>query len=260
MNKKLVSQFLLWTFLIMLSGSGIVLLFAHFGLAVWNHSWLYILSLIGGCSPAIASYMALKNNNEVLGFTDWIKNIFTFKAPLRRYLFVMFLFGIVFATQIFIYPGLDDAMPIYMFFASMPGMLLNGGLEEAGWRYVLQPELDKKYGFVLSALIVAPIWALWHLPVFFIPGAALYGTNFGLFALLVLGLTFALGAIRKITNNVFLCVLLHTMVNAGSATFLIKQTLLGNGITSVSLIAVSIAAVFIVHLRNNRSVGGGNVQ
>ncbi|MDR1220404.1 MAG: CPBP family intramembrane metalloprotease [Treponema sp.] len=43
-------------------------------------------------------------------------------------------------------------------------------LEEAGWRYILQPELDKKYGFIISAIIVAPIWAIWRLPLFFIPG------------------------------------------------------------------------------------------
>jgi hypothetical protein len=66
-----------------------------------------------------------------------------------------------------------------------------------------------------------------------------------LFAIAVFGLTFALGAIRKITKNVFLCVLFHSMMNAGSNTFIIKQTLLGNSIAAASLILISIAAVFI---------------
>jgi membrane protease YdiL (CAAX protease family) len=249
MNKKLVSQFLLLTFLLMLFGWGISLIFARFGMTTNNHSWLYILFLTGGWSPTIASYIVLKKNNGVIGFKDWIKNIFTFKASLRFYVFVIFLFGIAFATQIFIYPGLDDAKPIYMFFVSVPIMLVGGGLEEAGWRYILQPELDKKYGFILSVIIVAPIWAIWHLPLFFIPGVSQYGTSFGLFAIFILGLTFALGAIRKITKNVFLCVLFHSMMNAGSNTFITKQTLLGNSITAASLIVISIAVVSIYEKR-----------
>ena len=31
-----------------------------------------------------------------------------------------------------------------MLFLSLPGNLFIGGLEEAGWTYVLQPRLDKK--------------------------------------------------------------------------------------------------------------------
>jgi membrane protease YdiL (CAAX protease family) len=233
----------------MLFGWGILLIFAQFGLTTNNLSWLYMLFLTGGWSPTIASYIVLKKNNEVTGFKDWIKNIFKLRAPLCFYIFVIFLFGIVFATQIFIHPGLEDAKPIYMFFASMPVMLFGGGLEEAGWRYILQPELDKKYGFIISAIIVAPIWAAWHLPLFFIPGVLQYGTSFWLFAIFVFGLTFALGAIRKITKNVFLCVLFHSMMNAGSNTFIIRQTLLGNGITAASLIVISIVAVFICEKR-----------
>jgi membrane protease YdiL (CAAX protease family) len=253
MDKRLVSQFLLLTFVFMLLGWGVSLIFAQFGMTTGTHSWLYVLFILGGWSPTIASYMVLKRNKGVTGFKDWLKNVFEFKAPLRFYIFVIFLFGIDFAAQIFIYPGLDDAAPVYMFFASLPLMLVGGGLEEAGWRYILQPELDKKYGFVLSALVVAPIWAVWHLPLFFIPGVSQYGTNFGLFAITVLGLTFALGAIHKITKNVFLCVLFHSMMNAGSGTFITKPTLLGNSITAASLIAVSIAAVLICEKRRTHN-------
>lgn len=38
-------------------------------------------------------------------------------------------------------------LPMYMFFLSLPGNLIIGGLEEAGWMYVLQPRLDKKMAF-----------------------------------------------------------------------------------------------------------------
>jgi len=118
-------------------------------------------------------------------------------------------------------------------------------MEEAGWRYILQPELEKEFGFILSAIIVAVIWSVWHLPLFFIPGAGQYGNNFGLFVISVVGLSFAIGAIRKISNSVFLCVLYHCIVNAGLNTFNIKDNFTGNIITTLLLIAVSIIIVFI---------------
>lgn len=42
----------------------------------------------------------------------------------------------------------------------IPMMFVGGGLEEAGWRYILQPELEKKYSFTVSTIIVSIIWWL----------------------------------------------------------------------------------------------------
>jgi membrane protease YdiL (CAAX protease family) len=100
--------------------------------------------MLGGFSPTIASYIALKKNNVVTGFKQWLKNVFSFKASPFFYLFVFILFVIPCITRIFIYPGLDDMSPLYMFFALLPAMIIGGGVEEAGWRYILQPELEKK--------------------------------------------------------------------------------------------------------------------
>ena len=81
----------------------------------------------------------------------------------------------------------------------LPIMLVGRGLEEAGWRYIAFPELDKKFGFTLFALITGIIWAFWHLPLFYIPGVNQYGKNFIGFTVLAIGLSFMLGAIRKVT-------------------------------------------------------------
>lgn len=36
--------------------------------------------------------------------------------------------------------------------------------EEYGWRYFLQPHLQKKYGMIQGILLVGLIWGIWHLP------------------------------------------------------------------------------------------------
>jgi len=83
------------------------------------------------------------------------------------------------------------------------------------------------------------------LPLFFIKGVSQYGTSFGLFAISIIGMTFIIGAIRKITGSVFLCILFHSMANAGYSTFIILRTLINNIIFSVVLTVISIMAVLL---------------
>jgi membrane protease YdiL (CAAX protease family) len=246
MNKKLVFQFLLLTFSLTLFLWGLLAVLGRFGFTMNSHSWLYVPYILGGLSPAISSYIVLKKNNGVAGFREWIKNLFTVKIPVKFYGLVILFYSMMLVMFVLIPPGLEKMEPVYVFFVSLPVMLIGGGLEEAGWRYILQPELDKKFGFILSSVMVAPIWAVWHLPLFFIQGVGQYGTNFLIFSTGIAGLTFVLGAIRKITGSVFLCVLFHSMVNAGYGTFIVTQTPVKNIITAVSITIVSIIAVFLL--------------
>ena len=248
MDKKITAQFIILTFCIMAATWGLCVVAGKFGVTVGeysNHLWIYLPYMLGGWSPTIASYIVLKKNKKVSGLKQWLKNVFNVKNSAIQYLFVVFMISLFFGSQIII-TGLKEMQPIYMLIAFLPVMLVGGGLEEAGWRYILQPELDKKYGFVLSSIITAIIWFAWHIPLFYIPGTNQHeALNLWMFAIGVLGLTFSFGAIRKVSGSVFLAVLAHSMTNAGWSTFIFPRTWLGTIVSTVLLVAVSTTVVFV---------------
>jgi membrane protease YdiL (CAAX protease family) len=50
-------------------------------------------------------------------------------------------------------------------FGSLITMLIGGIGEEAGWRGLLQEELERRFGLFKGTLLVGLIWGYWHLPV-----------------------------------------------------------------------------------------------
>lgn len=239
---KLSKDYLIYTFLIMLICWGICLLCSLNGISLNGNYLLYLPYLLGGWSPTIASFLALKNNNRVTNFKDWLKNVFDFKHNIFSYLMVIIL-GILFILPQCLISGYESVVPLFAIIVMIPMMLLGGGLEEAGWRYILQPQLEKKYKFAISTIIVSIIWWLWHLPLFYIQGVSQYGQNYLAFGINVLGLSFALASIRKNTNSVWLCVLFHCITNSLSVIYIINDNILGNIVSTIILIFSSLVLV-----------------
>lgn len=210
---KLNKNYLGFTFLIMLIGWGICLLCSFNGTSINDNRWLFVPYLLGGWSPTIASYLALKKNNKITGIREWLKNIFDFRHDIFSYIMVVILAILSILPQCLI-SGYKNGAPIFAIIVMIPVMLFGGGLEEAGWRYILQPELEKKYSFIISTIIVSIIWWLWHLPLFYIQGVVQYGQNYFAFGISILGLSFALASIRKNTGSIWLCVLFHCIENS----------------------------------------------
>ncbi len=94
-------------------------------------------------------------------------------------------------------------------------MFFGGGQEEFGWRGYALPRLEKWSGIWLGNIILAVVWACWHLPLWFITGASQNYMNFGGFLLLVTGYSFIFSWIREISGNrPFSGLLVHGVANA----------------------------------------------
>jgi uncharacterized protein len=123
---------------------------------------------------------------------------------------------------------LGKPFPPLAAFANLPGLPLNWPLtllavlvvngfgEETGWRGFLTEHLLLKYDRFHATLIVAVLWAFWHLPLFWLNTgmAAMIGPMmFGWFFALVCG-AFVLAMVYLATGHSILCVALwHVTFN-----------------------------------------------
>lgn len=235
---KLSRTYLGITFLLMSIGWGTCLLFSAAGISLNDNKWLYVPYLFGGWSPTIASYLSSRGGGRAADIKEWAKNIFDLRQPVLSYLMAAAL-AVIFILPQCLISGYGPGAPVFAIVVMIPMMLFGGGLEEAGWRYILQPELEKTYSFPISTIVVSIIWWLWHLPLFYIQGVGQYGHNYLAFGIDILGLSFALASIRKTTNSVWLCVLFHCIANSLSGIFVIKENIGGNVTAAAILILCS---------------------
>ena len=163
MNKKLVKEFLSITFAIMIVfWGGCAFISQTFNLTI-NHVFLRIMHIIGGFSPTVASYISLKRNRKVKNIKDWLTQIFDIKYSLWVYAIVILFVSIYYILEC-VLNGFEFGAPAFMIIVILPMMLFTGGNEEVGWRMILQPELEKKFGFHIATVFTAIIWWIWHLP------------------------------------------------------------------------------------------------
>ncbi len=97
-------------------------------------------------------------------------------------------------------------------------MLLFVGLgEEPGWRGFVLPHLQRRFSPVTSTMILAPIWLLWHAPLFAFGEFTLQ--QLAPFAISLFGGSLALTWLYNRSSSVLLPMLMHATINAVGAGF-----------------------------------------
>jgi membrane protease YdiL (CAAX protease family) len=239
--KSKIVKFLSLTFGISWLCWGSIIVANQFGLLSYGTFLFMVLFIIGGNGAPIASYILLKRWGEVDGFKSFLKRNFTFKTSIYHYVLISFLLAIHFIIPILLM-STNREMPIYFGVLMIPMMIIGGGLEEIGWRGILQPYLETINSFITSTIIVAVIWIIWHLPLWFISGTSQFATSFLMFAVAVLGMTFTLAVIRRFTHNVFMCILFHSCINSFTGVLMLQQGLS----TVVTTIVEVVLALFMI--------------
>ena len=124
----------------------------------------------------------------------------------------------------------------------MTALVILGALgEETGWRGFALPVLQRRYSPLAGALVITPIWTLWHLPFFFtittyrdFAPPAYIGFLFG----------FGCGSIvltwlyNRTGGSILACAIWHGLFNMVTATVAASGTIAGVTSTLVILQAV----------------------
>lgn len=248
--KKELLSFLLYTFGIAWAAWGIDISLMALGIVKEGSLIYWFFFVIGGNSPAIAELIREKKYRTSEEFKAFVRNCIKPIRSISIYLLVTgyaALFGVI---LYFAQHG-RNPMPIYMFIPLTIFMLFGGGTEEVGWRGLLQPLMEHKFPMFISSVIVSVIWGFWHLPLWFMGATSQSQTNFGSFLIGTLAFSITLAVIRDISKSVFVCILLHCMINA---SFNISGVVMGFESNMITLI-ISLLIYFVYILRKRKQYG-----
>ena len=210
-RKQALSMYLIGTFGQVLGVSLLVWFLRAGGVKVDFTSPMGMIAIIvGGLSSAFWGSLASIGYHQS-SFKQVLKDFFQVKDSLANYCLVLvfllldffpFIFGGKITTQSLV-------LPVVLFFKA----LLFGGIEEIGWRYFFQPTLEERIPYLSATVITFLAWSSWHLFYFYIDGSL---AVIQLLPFLVGLLTncFILSALYHKTQNLWICVMTHALINA----------------------------------------------
>jgi len=149
---------------------------------VWNFPAI-ILGALGLFGPAIAEIILISRTHDKKQWRDYWQRVFDIRRIKGKWFLVILLtFPVLNAVAILMsilagspLPGFETAenllsepwriLPFAIF------ILIFGPLpEELGWRGYALDGLQARYNALFSSLILGVVWALWHVPLFFMKG------------------------------------------------------------------------------------------
>jgi membrane protease YdiL (CAAX protease family) len=136
-------------------------------------SYLAIPSvLIGGITPTITAIIITYRKAGIFGVRLLFSG-FTKKCSVIWFLIALTIPFLTFYPAILISNlmtggGEVPVIDILLFSIFLLQMLIMNVWEEIGWRGYAQPALQKRFNGLLTSIIIAVVWSLWHIPHFIV--------------------------------------------------------------------------------------------
>jgi CAAX protease family protein len=237
--------------------------------------WFAALGALLG--PTLASFTVTTITTGKAGVLQLLRRYVIWRVGLRWYLLVLVglpLFQLVCASVFLgIAPltALIQQWPLY-FTTFLPNVLIIAVAvqiwEEGGWSGYAVPNLQKRFGAVRTALILGPLWALWHLPAFFVPGQ-IFDQKVGaitmnvqmvlMIIVAILTRIFMTWVFNNTKGSILIAILLHASLdasNSGSAFIkhlLTASQLGGYGLASALLFPLVAAVLLLILTKGHLS-------
>ena len=180
------------------------------------------LMLIGACGPVFGAFISLRTINGKSAIKPFIKQFFSLKFGWKVWLTIFLVLGLStfvawIVPEFFGHNRISPYLPsVYIFPVYLLLMIFfGGGQEEIGWRGYILPFLEKRFGLIIGSLILGIVWAIWHLPLWFMPGSTQVFMNFFAFILTAIGYSYFFSwVINASGNRLFSGLIAHGTANA----------------------------------------------
>jgi uncharacterized protein len=112
-----------------------------------------------------------------------------------------------------VWPAFGDTPVPLMLGAILVSTWVQAG-EEVGWRGYALPRLAARLGLGGASVLLGVVWALWHLPLFFLQGSGSDGQSFPIYLVHVTALSVAMSWLYwRAQGSLLLVMLMHASVN-----------------------------------------------
>jgi len=237
--------------------------------------WFAIPASILG--PTLAAFTVTAITAGKVGVRQLLRRYVLWRVGLRWYLLVLVgvpLFQLA-CSSIFL--GITPLAAFFqqwpLFFTTyLPNILIIAVAvqvwEEGGWSGFAVPNLQKRFGAWRMTLILGPLWALFHLPAFFVPGQ-IFDHKVGAITMIVqMGLLIILAVLTRVVmtwifNNtkgsLLIAILLHAALDASNSGsdfihhLLSASQLGGYGLGSALLFPVVAAVLLLIFTKGRLS-------
>lgn len=201
-------------------------------------------------SPIIAALGMVRIGSSPEGPGMFLRSRFIVKSPIQWYLISILFFPVILfvAAVVLLFSG--ESIPIESDNLILLINLFTLGLiasliETYGWRGYLQEALQGTHSMVIASIIVGIIWGLWHAPLLLIEGGQLEEIPFGMYMVLIIGISIIFGWWYNSTDgSVVQVLLMHLGFNASFG--IVAIALIENDGGIIRFLALSIFIIWLV--------------
>ncbi len=227
------------------------------------------LFLLGTIAPSLVALALTARADGREGMRALLGRILHGKVGVRWYVFALGYMATVKLVAALVHRAVTGAWPrfgetpvVVMVAAIAISTWIQAG-EEIGWRGYALPRMAERLGLAPASLLLGVIWATWHLPLFFTPGADTAGQSFPLYLVQVTALSVAMAWLYwKTEGSLLLVMILHAAINntkdivpsaVAESAAMTPWTLSGSliGWLTAALLWIG-AACFLVQMRRGR--------
>ena len=177
---------------------------------------------IGVFMPGIVALAFTYRDRRSRGIQELLGRLVKFHVGARWFAFaLLFMFAVKLLVAGIIristgaWPAFGTEPVPLMFAAAILSTVMGGQVgEELGWRGYALPRMARTMGLPAASLLLGAIWALWHLPLFYILGGDTVGQSFPFYLLQVIAISVAIAWVYMKTNGSLLVTMLfHAAIN-----------------------------------------------